>query len=146
MPSRIRPTRPAARRVARLAALFSLGAVATLGACGDGLPGDFATVVVPGTTTLAIQAGNNQSVPAGGVAATALTVRLADNTGAPMPGVTVTWAVTSGGGTVSPATTVTDVNGIALATFTAGSSAGTTVVTASAGGTSTASFTITVAS
>ena len=62
-----------------------------------------------------------------------LTVLLSDAYGNSSPGVRVTWTVTAGGGALSAPSTVSDDNGIASASFTLGSTAGTNSVTASVG-------------
>jgi plastocyanin len=64
----------------------------------------------------------------------AYTVVARDANGRGVPGVSVTWAVTSGGGSVAPATNVTDGDGVASATHTLGPSASTQSVTASVSG------------
>ncbi|HEV2148759.1 MAG TPA: Ig-like domain-containing protein, partial [Longimicrobiaceae bacterium] len=56
---------------------------------------------------------------------TALAVRVLDDRGRAMGGVTVAWSVTAGGGAVDPATSVTDMEGVARASWTLGPSAGT---------------------
>ena len=52
-------------------------------------------------------------------------VKVRDSYGNPVPGATVTWAVTSGGGTVTPAQTTSDASGVArVGTWTLGPAAG----------------------
>jgi hypothetical protein len=69
-----------------------------------------------------------------------------DQYGNPVPGVTVNWAVTSGGGSVSPASSVTNTQGIARARWTLGGSVATPqTLRASAGATMNATFTATAA-
>ena len=69
---------------------------------------------------IAVDAGDNQTVLPGVAYPDSLVARVTDVFGAPKSGVTVAWAVLAGGGTVSPATSVTDVNGRARAQWTAG--------------------------
>ncbi|HEX6367741.1 MAG TPA: Ig-like domain-containing protein [Longimicrobium sp.] len=67
-----------------------------------------------------------------------------DQHGNPVSGVTVNWAVTSGGGSVSPASSTTSAQGIARARWTLGGALLTPqTLQASAGGSMTASFTAT---
>jgi hypothetical protein len=67
-----------------------------------------------------------------------------DGAGAVMSGVTVTFAVTAGGGTIDPATIVTDANGFAqLDTWTLGPTPGTNTVTATVSGLPPVTFTAT---
>jgi hypothetical protein len=69
-----------------------------------------------------------------------------DQYGNPVPGVTVNWAVTSGGGSVSPASSTTSAQGIARARWTLGGSVGTPqTLRASAGAAMNATFTATAA-
>ena len=57
-----------------------------------------------------------------------------DATGRRLPGMSVTWAVTSGGGSVDPATSITDERGVATATHTLGATETSHAVTANAAG------------
>jgi uncharacterized protein (TIGR03437 family) len=52
-----------------------------------------------------------------------LTAEVDDTSGKPVPGTTVTWVALAGIGTVSPATSITDVNGRASTSFTVASTA-----------------------
>jgi plastocyanin len=71
--------------------------------------------------TLAVSAGNNQIGNAGAALTDPLAVVVLDaTTSSPAPGVTITWAVTRGGGSVT-APSITDATGIATATRTLGS-------------------------
>jgi len=87
-----------------------------------------------GLAALSIVSGNNQNVPLGSTNAAPLVVRALDNSAAPLPGATITWAVSQGSGTVSAATTLTDEAGQASVTFNPGSTTGTTTVKATAEG------------
>ncbi|MDQ4080276.1 MAG: Ig-like domain-containing protein, partial [Gemmatimonadota bacterium] len=92
---------------------------------------------------LAIVSGNSQEAMVGSQLSQPLLVRATDVTGSPVSGVTVTFTVTAGGGTVQPASAATDVNGHASTTWTLGSVIGAQSVTASAAGTNSAVFTAT---
>lgn len=62
-----------------------------------------------------------------------LTVILVDQFGNRAPNAMVKWAVTAGGGSVSPASAASDANGMAGTTFTVGAARGTNVVTVTSG-------------
>jgi hypothetical protein len=59
-------------------------------------------------------------------------VRVVNTTGRPRSGAIVTWAVTAGGGSISPVRDTTDADGLALAVWTLGPQAGLNEVTARA--------------
>ena len=107
---------------------LALLSAAVLTACGGG--GDGGTGPAP--DNVAVSAGNNQIGAAGTALAESLAVVVLDN-GAPLEGVTITFAVTAGGGSVSPASRATNAAGIAKTRFTLGPTAGTQTVSASAG-------------
>jgi hypothetical protein len=71
-------------------------------------------------------------------------VQVLDDAGTPVSGVTVTWRIESGGGSVSPGSTETDAQGRAAAAWTLGPSTGTQRVRASASGAGTVTFEATV--
>lgn len=92
----------------------------------------------PVTATLtAVAATNNQRGIAGFALSIPLAVRVTNSTGQPLSGVTVTWEVISGGGTVSPTTSVTNNDGVAETRWTLGTTEGTQTVKATGNGTST---------
>jgi hypothetical protein len=93
--------------------------------------------------TVAIFAGNSQSGPAGDVVSEDFTVRVLGSDDQPFAGTTVTWAVASGGGSITPSTAVTDASGLASARLTLGSAPGANTATASVSGTTSATFTAT---
>src|SRR2546426_447742 len=85
--------------------------------------------------TIAENGGNGQSAPAGTAVATPPSVIVRDGAGNPVSGVAVSFAVTSGGGTVSPTSVATNGSGIAAVTsWTLGTTAGTNTLTATAAG------------
>lgn len=98
-------------------------------ACGS----DSGTTPTTTATQIAIQSGNNQ-VAAAGTALAPLQVLLRDAADAPVQGVTVNWAVGSGGGSVSAATSTSGADGIASITRTLGPNAGTQTTTATRSG------------
>jgi adhesin/invasin len=119
---------------------WTLGTVAganTLSATVSGL----AAIVITATGTagapasVAISTGNNQSATVGTNVATkpAVVVRDANNNG--VPGVTVTFVVASGGGSVTGGTVLTGATGIAtIGNWTLGAAAGSNTMTATVTG------------
>jgi len=94
----------------------------------------FSATATPGAAdTLAIVAGNNQSGTVSTALGTPLIVRVVDASGNPEVGVSVIFAVASGGGTVNPAIATTDASGRATANWTIGSFAGAQTATATSG-------------
>ncbi|HEV8266280.1 MAG TPA: plastocyanin/azurin family copper-binding protein [Gemmatimonadales bacterium] len=96
--------------------------------CGGGGGG---TGPTPGS--IMVSAGNNQVGAAGTALPESLAVIVRDQGGAPFAGANVTFAITAGGGSVSPASRLTDAAGIAKSRRTLGPNAGTQTVTATAG-------------
>ena len=90
----------------------------------------------PGTTPSQIvsQGGNGQTGFTGDPLPDPLSVRVTDSNGDPVSGVSVSWSVLSGGGTVSPASTTTGFDGIATTEFTLGPPEGEQQAQAHAGG------------
>jgi hypothetical protein len=85
-----------------------------------------ATTIVPNSAT-------SISGVAGTAVSPAPSVIVRDQNGNPMGGATVTFAVVSGGGSVTPPTATTDASGIAAGAWTLGATAGANVLTASLG-------------
>jgi hypothetical protein len=118
---------------------FAVGTIALLvGACG-GDPGT-GPGTGPGTdpgsnpvaATLAITAGDQQTASARANTAfpTPLAVRVLTSTGAHVPNQAVTWAVPAEGGTIAPATSNTNTDGVATAVWTPSTKAGAYTATA----------------
>ncbi|HUX32726.1 MAG TPA: Ig-like domain-containing protein, partial [Gemmatimonadaceae bacterium] len=84
-------------------------------------------------TRITIASGDGQSALPGAVLPLPLTVLVADSTGKPVAGATVTWTAISPG-TLNPATSVSDSLGHASTTMTLGSSGGAYFVSASLAG------------
>jgi hypothetical protein len=114
-----------------------LAAVAMLSACS------LETDVTQPSAVQIIQ-GNSQSVAASTKLPTDLGVVVVTQFGEPVGGVPVQWTVTSGGGTLDAALTLTNENGIATTGYTAGATAGTVTIHAKAGDLPIVTFTITV--
>jgi hypothetical protein len=83
---------------------------------------------------LGMVSGNGLSVAAGAELSEPLAVVVIDQYGLVMPDITVTWAITAGGGSISTSgggsgttlSTITDASGHASVTYTAGPTPGTT--------------------
>jgi|KBSSwiStaDraftv2_1062776.scaffolds.fasta_scaffold95734_1 alpha-tubulin suppressor-like RCC1 family protein len=87
----------------------------------------------PRLATLVAVSGSGQFGALGATLANPLVVRVEDQTGAPVEGVTVEWDVIAGGGTVTPSQSVTDQDGLASASLRLGSVTGVNSVAASLG-------------
>lgn len=115
-------------RVRRAALVGSLAAAALLAACSSsGGSG-------PTVTSVAKASGDAQVGPAATALATPLAVLVTDQGGAPVAGVTVSWSVASGGGSLNPASVVTGADGKAATSWTLGPAAGTQTVSAAVSG------------
>ncbi|HWA58163.1 MAG TPA: hypothetical protein VG692_12960 [Gemmatimonadales bacterium] len=119
---------------------WTLGLVAganTLSATAAGLNGSPLTFTATGNpgnaTTIALNSGNNQSGTVGTSVAAPYVVKVTDTNGNAVQGVTVGWAA-AGGGSMNPASSITDASGLASSTHTLGGTAGTQTATASVGG------------
>jgi Bacterial Ig-like domain (group 1)/Leishmanolysin len=100
----------------------------------------FAASAVAGTPAIVTAiAGEGQSAQAGQSLPIQPAVRVTDAHGNVVAGAAVTFEVTAGGGSIAPATTPTDADGVARALWRLGPIAGTNVLTARAG-TGSASF------
>ncbi|WP_193195812.1 N,N-dimethylformamidase beta subunit family domain-containing protein [Nostoc sp. MG11] len=84
---------------------------------------NFVAVALPTITKLS---GGNQTGAAGTPLPNPLVVEVKDSAGNPQSGITVNFAVTSGGGSVSPASAVTNTSGQASTSLTLGASPGAT--------------------
>ncbi len=92
-------------------------------------------VTVPPPASIAAQAGDGQSATAGTPVSTDPAVLVSDGNGAPVSGVQVTFAVASGGGSVTGATPTTNASGVAtVGSWTLGATAGTNTLTATISG------------
>ncbi|HVT41216.1 MAG TPA: hypothetical protein VHE78_19425 [Gemmatimonadaceae bacterium] len=110
---------------------------ATSGASGvTGSPATFTATATAGPPkTLTKQAGDNLSAAPGTAVATAPAVKVVDQFNNPVSGVVVTFAVATGGGTLTGATPSTGANGVAtVGSWTLGATAGSNTITATAAG------------
>ncbi|HTS87071.1 MAG TPA: leishmanolysin-related zinc metalloendopeptidase [Gemmatimonadales bacterium] len=117
----------------RIPTLVAIGG-AVLAACSSGSPS--VTGPAPGTPTQILPASITVQSGATSQPVTALpSVKVTDKTGLPVSGVTVTFAVTAGNGSLSGATPVTNSTGVAtVGSWTLGASAGTNTLTATVTG------------
>jgi len=93
------------------------------------------TVVAGPPATISVSAGNGQSAYAGTAVAIAPSVLVEDASSAPVSGVSVTFAVATGGGSLTGATTTTNSSGIAtVGSWTLGTAAGPNTLTATSAG------------
>ena len=106
----MRPIRP----TILLAVLFT--AVPTLMA----FPGCTATVAVPVATRITIVQGHLQTGAVGAQLPTSVVLRVIGTDGGPIQKIPVSLSVVAGGGTVDPATSLSDVNGEVKAKWTLG--------------------------
>lgn len=116
----------------RLACVFAV--LVLVAACGGGTD-------VPPAAAVARIGGDQQQGTINTVLTVPLSVRVTSSGGLALEGVTVSWTVTSGGGSVSPPTSVTDVNGVATTAWTLGPVPGQQTVTASLQDGATTTFT-----
>ena len=94
-------------------------------------------------TTLDRISGNSQTAVVSTALSNPFVVEVQDQNGDALSGVTVTFAVTGGGGTLSATSVTTNASGRASSTLTLGSTAGTNTVTATVSGITAITFTAT---
>ena len=109
----------------------------SLGTCGDG------TGPTPAPEAISDTEGDGQTATVGQLLGAGLAVLVTGSDGAPFAGANVAWSVTSGGGSVSPASSQTDAQGRATTQWTLGPVAGQQSVTATVEGLSPTTFTAT---
>ncbi|MBK8004309.1 MAG: Ig-like domain-containing protein [Gemmatimonadetes bacterium] len=103
-----------------------------------------ATATAAAASILAKNAGDNQAATAGQAVGTAPRVLVTDQFGNPISGVAITFAVASGGGSITGASPVTNASGLAtVGSWTLGTTAGSNTLTAAAAGLTTVTFTAT---
>lgn len=101
-----------------------------------------ATTLVP--ASMVKVAGDNQAVQVGTSVPVAPQVKITDAGGNPVSGISVTFSVSTGGGSITGATTQTDASGLAsVGSWTLGTGAGTNTLTAVSSGLTPATFTAT---
>ena len=106
--------------------------------------GDDPTDVDDGSpATITISSGDAQTGTVNTALANPIVVKVEDENGDDVAGASVTWAVASGGGTLSALTGTTGSDGTAQVTWTLGTTAGTNTVTATVTGLTPVTFTAT---
>src|SRR3989449_7594755 len=106
--------------VVRWTRLYTLGVGLLTLACGGGGGGASAPPGPP--ADLVKSAGDAQNWYFNNPLPTGLSVTAVDVDGRAVPGVVITWAVASGGGTVTPTQSTTNANGVATTTDSIGGS------------------------
>lgn len=100
-----------------------------------GSPVTFRHMALAGTPSALLRlSGNDQSAVVGRALGSPVTVKVQDAAGNPLQGVSVTWSVTTGGGSVDPPASVTEADGMATAAWTLGQTLGRQTLTASSAG------------
>ena len=110
------------------------GTIEIEAASGDLSPVTFTVTTGEPPDAIVVVSGNNQSGRPGRSLANPFVVEVIDANDDPVSGVTVTFAVTAGGGSVSPASATTNNNGRAQTTLTLGSEPGENTVAARVAG------------
>lgn len=113
-------------------------------ASGAPLPAATFRALAQAGAAASVTAGQAQVSGAPGAALDSVGALVKDAFGNPVAGAAVAWTVASGGGSVSPATSATDAQGVARTRWTLGANLGTQTLQAAIGG-STATFTATPA-
>ena len=85
-------------------------------------------ILLPTPSILSIVSGDNQSGVIGEVLANPFVLEVRDENGNPLEGVTVTFAVSAGGGSLSDTSVDTDANGLAQSILTLGGDPGTNTI------------------
>lgn len=109
-------------------------ALVTTTACRDG-----STTPIT-AESVAVASGSGQTGTVGTALASPLAVKVTGSDGRGFAGAAVSWQVGSGGGTASPASTTTNIEGNATTTFTLGPRTGDQTVTASVAGVGSVTF------
>lgn len=144
----VSPTTVTSDAAGRAAARYSTGAVPginTATATVSGLtPASFSVNTVAGAPSSLTKIGTDPAiVPAGGTLNDSIRVVVRDGLGNGISGVQVVFAVTAGGGSISPSTVTSDVAGRAAARFTTGVVGGINTSTATVSGLPQVTFTVT---
>jgi len=128
------------RQVTKLLAIAGLCSL--LPGCGGGGRGSEPPPTQPArhAASVSIVAGNNQSATVGTALPAPLVIKVNDQAGQPFSGVTVTWNVTAGDGSLQGASSITATDGTSSAQWTLGTQAGSNSATAAVTGISPASF------
>lgn len=104
-----------------------------------------ATGQLNSTGAILVDNGNNQTAATSAVLPTKIRVLVVDQNGSPALGARVTWAILSGGGSLSKSNGTTNASGLDSATFTLGAAAGPQTATATVASAGTVQFAATAA-
>lgn len=115
------------RPALRLLGVACVSSIIAAAACHDHPLGP----TVPNSVSAA--SGDSQQVLVGDRASAPLVAVVKNSSGTPLPNVTVNWAVSAGGGSLTDVSTTTDANGQAQTTYLSGAIADTVKVSASTG-------------
>jgi hypothetical protein len=117
----------------------------TITASAEGKVASATVTVVPGPATLlSVAGGDGQTAVAGGTVATPPAVKVTDAFGNPISGFAITFAVASGGGTITGGAATTNPSGVAtISSWTLGTTAGPNTLTANGAGLTPPSVTFT---
>jgi alpha-tubulin suppressor-like RCC1 family protein len=124
--------------------LLSVSALAVPAALMAGCTSESTTG--PRIVSIAAVSGLGQSGLVGGNLAQPLVVRAEDQSGDPVEGAIILWAVLTGGGTATPSQSVTGADGLASTTFRLGSTVGSQSIRATLAGADPVTFTATATS
>jgi hypothetical protein len=107
-------------------------------------PATFTAVAQPGPAATLIKSGGDAQLgPVGAPLTSELAVTVGDQFGNPVAGATVTWNVLSGGGTITPASSVSGADGVARARWTLGAQLNAQTASASVASVATVTFSAT---
>src|SRR5688500_7649767 len=84
-------------------------------ACGGDPPAEEISCKAAGACTISLVSGDAQSQTVGAALGQPLTLKISHTSGQPLPVMTISWKVIEGGGTITPATSMTDSTGQASA-------------------------------
>jgi len=133
--------------IAATSGFFTLISLLALAGCGGGGSGSAGMASSSSSSSntvtpaqVSITGGNQQSGPVAATLPTALSVQVTDASGQPLSGVSVTWTVTTGGGSLSASSSTTGANGTATTQWTLGTTAGTNTATATVASLAPATF------
>jgi beta-lactamase superfamily II metal-dependent hydrolase len=119
----------------------------TLNSAGAAISATFrATSTVDAPAVVTRLAGDGQTGPVGSSVHDSLAVRVADRYGNSTPGVEVRWIAIGGGGTIAPATSMTNTEGVAKASWTLGPTPGPQIAAGQVGSLQSVTFSATATS
>ncbi len=127
-------TTPANGRVSATGTPGPVAGIHVFRASAGAVTSDFTATATLTPSQVSLISGNNQAQAPNTPLVSPLVVKVTNAAGIPVPGFTVNWAATSGGGSVSNSTSSTGSNGQTQVTATLGAALGTQTFTATASG------------